>query len=182
MKIAERFPQFRDAPCMLLVAGRQNARFLRVYKGYLYELRSIFIPNPHYSDHEGFFLTRGKVKGTNYGIVTHAGAVYEFPEDAIVQDFIHALTKNTYELISLYKISEIILFAPSYMKNIIVRALPRGTQAKIHNIIEGIYYDAHPFDLLRKIKKRRDEERIRKMPIDPYAQKILKRPHLRKSH
>lgn len=162
VKIADQFPQFQKAPCMFLVTGRQNARFIRAYQGYCYELRSFVVPTPHYSDRKGFFLTRGKIDKHEVGLVARAGAVYEFPEDSIIRDFLHMLEKNLQEITQLYTVESIILFTPSYMKNIIIKALPQTVQAKIKETIEGTYCDAHPFKLLEKIQKLHEDNRAKK--------------------
>ncbi len=144
MKISRELPQFREKGAILVVTGKQEARFYRAAAGVIDTVAAFEIEKPKYSDREGFFETRG------HGGVMRSGAVYEEKKEKMLQDFIREFRKTMKAVLAAHAADEIILLTPAYLVNRVKDALPLRVQKRIRRTLRGNYYHMHPFDILRR--------------------------------
>lgn len=168
MKISREFPQFRGEVVLLLVAGRQDATIYLATDGTIVVRDTIHIEKPVYSDREGHFETRGG--GRVYG----SGSVYEPKDDVVAKEFLKELVPRIARILRENRISQVFLFVPSYVRTALRRVLPRDLKEKIQLMVSGNFGHSHPFDLLRRITKRMEEQRM-PLPVPEEARKILDR-------
>jgi hypothetical protein len=169
MKIPRKLEQFDGSKALIVVSGKQEALFYSANKGTIEKLAEIGIPRPRYSDHEGEFKVRGR------GLTVSSGSPVEFHDYEVIQEFIQECKKRMKEI---GEFDEVYIFASEKVKNKIGSCVPSSMKSKVKAVIEGNYFNHRPLELIEKISAANRHE---KMPLDPEAQKIMKRPHQRNS-
>lgn len=154
---------------MMIVAAKQDARFLIARDGILEEAKVFRIEKRRYSDREGHFKVRG------HGIEVSSGAVYEEPKEAMLRDFLARFIAVTKDLLLKYDFGNVIIFIPENLKKLVINALPSYFQKKISAVFYGNYFKYHPFKLLEKMKTE-SSNKIPPSNLKPEAKKILDRP------
>jgi hypothetical protein len=148
MKIQKQLPQFEGVPTMLMALGGRAGVFYFAKDGAIEKIGECEIEYPHYSDKEGFFKSRSRG-----AVVT--GSVREIRKDLLEQQFADACGKTFRALDKSHKAKEIILYAPSRLKNRLTEALPKPAVTKIKRVISGDHHEKHPFELLKMLQVKR---------------------------
>lgn len=147
MQISKELPQFEHGEALLIVSGARSADVYRAKNGTIEKIKSLKTPSPNLPDKkEGFFTSSGK------GQVIRSGFVYEKRKEKIEDKFIHEFEKEI-KTLELGNASKIYAFAPKHVARRIGALLPKQSRAE-QTWFYGNYQHAHPFDLIREIKKR----------------------------
>jgi hypothetical protein len=146
MQIQHSLPQFDTRKTLLIISGKQEAKLYVAHKGVIQLWKEFQVPTPHYSDREGFFMTRGR------GAVMQAGAIYEAKEQVIFTNFYHELNTQLKEFFAKQSAEDIVLCAPEYCLQNIQSHLPVSTRKKIIATLPGNYLKQHPFDILKRVQ------------------------------
>lgn len=144
MKIPRQLSQFAGEHVLVVVAGKQQALLYSAHDGYINLIDSLFIPRPHYSDHEGEFKTRSQ-NGT-----MRSGSANELRDQDIISEFMRELKKH-FKHIESEKYSGVYVLAPSKTKNTIVQHMPKTLENRLRGVVLGNYHHASPLDVIRKI-------------------------------
>lgn len=152
MKISEKFPQFKDETALIIVTGWQAAAVYRASGGRIVQAGDLKIPNPKYSDREGFFVKPGG-RGQNYG--GGAGMAYERIKNKVKKDFLKSLASVIGSAAAKNKIDAVYIFSPSRMLKDVENVLPKPLRKSVRSVFGGNYVHHHPFDLLEKISGRK---------------------------
>ena len=155
MKISQELPQFEGRKGLIVVTGEQEGEFYFASNGEIRKIDSFRFEEPTYSDREGFFESRNK--GKVYG----SGSVYEPKKQRIRTEFKRRMKKNLEPICRNYKIDELHVFSPNYMKNFTQEAIKEIFHKKPDFLYEGHYHQVHPFELLKVINKQKSEIRER---------------------
>lgn len=133
MRIPKNLKHFgrKNEDALLLVTGKQDAVIYKASKGTLEKLDSFKLSTPVYSDNEG---------------IGH----HEVQNRDVIRDFIHELVIHLKNM-GADKIPSIYLFTPSYVKNIIMDALPADIRHHIKAVVTGNYYNMAPSELMLKL-------------------------------
>ena len=67
---------------LLLITGKQEASFHKIFNGKMTTLHSFKVDKPHYSDNEGHF------KASSHGNVIRSGSPRELDDDLVITDFL----------------------------------------------------------------------------------------------
>ncbi|MEX0930334.1 MAG: host attachment protein [Candidatus Paceibacterota bacterium] len=167
MKISEKLPQFENETALLVVTGKQTAVFYIAKDGEIHQVNSFKVNKPKYTDLQGHFETR------SHGKTTRAGSAFEpteLSEDA-VRNFLKELEEELKNVSRHHTLDSLYVFCPAHVKNRIEKAIPSKLARKEQMVVEGNFFESHPFDLLTKIRKRTSRNPIR--PLTEAAQKIL---------
>src|SRR3989344_4949548 len=163
LHIPKKFSQFNDDPALLVVVGKQEAIFYKAINGEITRLDLFKIPRPKYSDREGYFKIR------SHGKEIRTGSDQEFRDDSIIMDFSKNLKKQLKMIIRKMHFSEVYLFAPNYLKNVVMKVFRNIFSGKVAKYIEGNYFKFSPLDLLLKLVP--SKESLQFIPQE--AKKIL---------
>jgi hypothetical protein len=165
MKISEKYPQFNDAPVLVLVTSKQEAALYKAEKGEFDELERFVIERPENTDKEGEFKTRGE------GLTVRSGTVYERNDTALIRDFMSEMEKLVTKHLRDTE-GTLYFFAPAAVKGHIEKLLRKGPTSKldIHSY-EGNYMHNHTSDLLQMIADDREGKQV--VPTAPEAERIL---------
>jgi hypothetical protein len=149
MRIPKNLKRFssKKEDALLLVTGKQDAVIYKASGGYLHKLDSFKLSTPKYSDSEGVGGATGIV-GRSRG--PRSMTQKEVQDRDVVRDFIHELIIHL-KNIGADRIPSIYLFAPSYVKNQIMDALPTDLRHHIKAVITGNYYNMAPSELMLKL-------------------------------
>lgn len=131
---------------MIIIAGRQEAKFYVAQDGRIELEEEINIPNPDYTDREGFF-------GRNSPGMTASGSVYEEKKDYVLKRFEKAFRAFIDGSFRSGQFTHVMIFAPDFMKNILSENLPATVKKKISLTLSGNYTKMHPFKILGLVKK-----------------------------
>lgn len=170
MKISRNLPQFEGEKALIIVSGKQEARFFLAKDGIIEELESFQFEKPKYSDREGFFISRGKSG------VYRSGAVYEFKKQRLVKELGNRLENGFADIIKYNKVDSIYLLSPEYLENYVKKAVPPDYKKKIKFLLKGDYSHFHPFDILNKIASQKKEPTL---PLKETTANILRKPKMR---
>lgn len=168
MKIRKELPQFRNERALLAATGQQEVKFYLAHGGIVEELELYLIPNPRYTDREGFFAER---RTTELG----SGSVYEPKKLYIENRFLHWLKNEIKEVCERQEIDSVYLFAPDYISKRIFAAIPEDIHSKIKFKLSGNFTKSHPFELLSMLKKEIEKIIGQKVPRKEEARKLLKK-------
>jgi hypothetical protein len=146
MRIPFDLPQFKDKRALIIITGKQAADFYIAGDGEMTKISWFVLKTPRYSDREGFFVRSGR--GKTYS----SGAVYETLDDKIKGEFLKKFAHEVKKILARRSITDIYLFAPSYMKNVIQGAFPKRDLIFIRVSFLGNFSKKHPLFLLKKIK------------------------------
>jgi hypothetical protein len=147
MKIPEAFFQFDKEKTLIIVTGKQEAKFYLGEKGEFRLEESFKLATPKYSDKEGFCERGGR--GQTYGF----GSSREAPKEKIRQDFLKNLKSVLKNIEDREKIEAVYLLSPSYILNEVRSSLPADFRKKIKFSLAGHYFNLRPMELLKKIKE-----------------------------
>ncbi len=166
MQISQKLPQF-DKKSLLVVAGTRAADIYFAFEGEIDKKKSIKMDAVKYSDKEGFFMRLGK--GKMFG----AGSVLEDKDEEENKKFIKELKENIEKIFKENNVDDIYLFASDYTRKILPDALASDIKEKILFTFQGNYIKSHPFNLIKKIKSKKES----KTPkfISEAAMKILRK-------
>jgi hypothetical protein len=168
MQISEKLPKFEDGAALLVVGGSQTADFYIAHRGEIERIKHVRIFNPKYSDREGFFERRGD--NHTFG----SGSVYEDKKEKVHADFLRECEQVIREIFNRHNdVIAVHLFAPGGKKDALRECLPVSKQSLLRQIVRGTYYKEHPFELLKRIQKRQDNETTK--PVRKRVRKILKK-------
>ncbi len=169
MKITNKLPQFTDQTALLVVTGKQDAVFYLVKDGELWQVDSFKVDKPQYTDAPGHFEAHSQ------GRMIKAGSAYDPTEadETAVRDFLRFLKQELESVVKHHQLTALYVFCPGYLKNRIEGQLPKDLAPKEQMLIEGNYYNTHPFELLERIQKRSRFNPVR--PLSQAAQKILRK-------
>jgi hypothetical protein len=170
MKISRDLPQFDGEKTLIVVAGKQEARFFLAKDGVIEESQSFQFEKPKYSDREGFFMSRGKSG------VYRSGAVYEFKKQRLVKELGSRLKEGFADIAKYNKIDKIYLLSPEHLENDVKKAIPPDYRKKIKFLLKGDYSHFHPFDILDKIASQKKEPAA---PLKETTVRILRKPKMR---
>lgn len=147
MQISKELPQFSKRS-LIVVAGSRSAEILRAYKGEVDSIDSLKMDLPTYPDKEGFFIG---AKGS--------GSVLKDNKRDFLMKFSKKLATRIEKTFQENSSEAIYLFAPEYMKEIVIKKLSSEVKKRIVFTIEGNFVESHPFDLLEMIIKELDDKR-----------------------
>jgi len=170
MKIPQELPQFDDQHMLLVVATRQTATLYAAHRGTLKQVAHVDVPNPTYSDNEGFFTQGGRGKGLGSGSVRETKKVH------IQNEFLKQF-KPAIETAVNDGAETICLFVPAHRRDETIAAFPYRTRRLIDRIIAGNFSNYEPTELLEKIAKRRvaRKKAVSRAGAPKEARKILKK-------
>lgn len=146
MKIPKQLPQFNGKMGLIMACGIHTAVIYSCHHGNLKQESTFTIPNPKFSDREGFFMHGGK------GKILRSGSVYEDQKEEEKKRFTKELTKELKKLESQLPIADIYIFAPSEVFHDIYDHVPKDLQDHVKGTFTGNYTKEHPLVLLRKIE------------------------------
>ena len=155
MKITSNLPQFSGRPYLIIVAGRQEAKFYLAGNSVIRTLESFRVRTPLYSDREGFFEASGRM-----GVI-RSGSAYEPPKEAVIQEFIRGLKEHLAAIEAAEEIASAAVFAPNYMKGYIRSALSASLEQRLELVVEGNFYRSPPLALWRKIWENREPRAVK---------------------
>lgn len=138
MKISQDLRQFKDETAVLIVAGSFGADFYRASDGGVEEVEAFTIEETNPEIPEGF-------------VVAESGGS-ERLKKARRDDFLKEFSKRAAASFGKLVVSETHLFAPSEVKNELVKILPVSLQKNL-KVHEGNYRNEHIFKLLEKVGK-----------------------------
>jgi len=170
MQIPNTFKIKNSEHILLLITGKQEASFHKVFNGEMTTLNSFKVDKPHYSDNEGHFKTRAD------GRVIRSGSPRELDDDLVIADFLKKLEKYIKTDIDTDDYSQIYLTVPGHLKNIIVDSLPPKITDKIHHEILGNFFNEEPLGVLERFSDLNIEEGSESISfIGKEAKQILKK-------
>ncbi|MDX1535708.1 MAG: hypothetical protein R3346_03045 [Candidatus Spechtbacterales bacterium] len=168
MQIEQTLPQFENKLTLVIVTGHQAAEFYVALNGKIEKESEIKVPNPEYSDREGYF------KRSGHGLSFGSGSVVEPKNKKVEKKFLKDLEE---EVLSIKKSNEqikgVYLFGPDYMLKRIRKTLPKQIANNLIETFEGNYTQEHPFEFLKIIKSSLDKQSSQ--PKSSEAQKIYKK-------
>jgi hypothetical protein len=170
MKIPNKFQFHNPRKSLLIVTGKQTARFYMADEQSINEIGSFSVEKPKYTDREGRF--EGRTKNGMYG----SGSVYENKKKRILDEFFNKM-HDQLDVLKSSDFENIYMFVPDYLKRQIKDHLPKSLQQKLKYAFVGNYTQEHPVRLVKMISDEEEETRTEKKvePIKPEAQKIYKR-------
>jgi hypothetical protein len=171
MLVPQTLPQFNNRKALVVVTGKQDARFYRISEGIFIEFDNFKIPRPHYSDKEGYFRSRSK------GITMSSGAVRELQDEIVIGDFVREFRRHIKAAGNGF--DEVYFFTPSTVKKALLDALPASLKGKIHAIFEGNHYKTSPLGLLSRIKNEIESTHVTLRSEE--AQKIISKSRTARS-
>ena len=171
MKISNNLPQFENETVLIVVSGKQDAIFYLAKNGELFKVESFKVDRPKYDDVQGHFETSAKTG--KHGQTMRAGSPFDptHMEEKAVTQYLQKLQEELEGVQQHHNITQLFIFAPSYVKHEVEKRMPYALQDKKQLMIEGNYYEEHPFELLERIQKKQHKEPVR--PIKEAARKIL---------
>jgi hypothetical protein len=170
MKISDNLPQFTHERALLLVTGEQSGKLYRAERGALESIEEVAVPDPRYSDREGFFKQRTK-RGRKFFTI-RSGSPYESKDEKVHTDF----TKAISELVVRHADADALyVYCPSYFKTQLLNSMPPRARDLINFVFEGNFLKEHPFVLLEKIAE--EHKAIRKHVFKPESEEARKLLH-----
>jgi hypothetical protein len=131
---------------LLVVTGKETAKFYMARDGIMNELEHISVREPKYSDKEGFFERR---RG---GKVLSSGSVLEPKEKVAINEFLTKLEQKLVDVSRQTAFSRVYVFAPLEHRHRIISAIPYHLKQYIQLVIPGNYVRKSPLGLLLLIK------------------------------
>lgn len=166
MQISQKLPQFQEKS-LIVVSGTRLADIYFAFQGEINKIDTVEISSPKYSDKEGFFMRLGK--GKFFG----AGSVLEENKEEIDKKFIKELKNKIEDYFNRNGIEIIYLFASNNVKKELPEKLPNNIKEKTSFIAQGNYTKSHPFNLIKKIKNKKESKKTKFM--SEAAMKILRK-------
>ena len=168
MQIEKNLPQFNNSKSLIVAAGDHDAKIYSVFNGIIKKLELFCIPNPCFTDREGFVMQ--KIKGK----YLTSGAVYTPKKEYLRVKFLTGLRKDIKNILRREsEIKNIYLFAPEYIADPIIKSMPVQIQEKIKIMHSGNYELQHPFKLLNMIKEKEFDIIGESVPLKEEARKLL---------
>ncbi|MEK7612194.1 MAG: hypothetical protein AAB407_02540 [Patescibacteria group bacterium] len=143
MKIQRELPQFKNKRVLIAVTGERAGKLYLAENGSLKELQTIRTPIPHYSDNEGFFMTRSG-RGA-----TRSGAVREPIRDKIRAEFMKLFAEALHDNAERHQPETVYFCAPQQVARIMQKSFHTSDRKRITKTIFGNRTDRHPFELLK---------------------------------
>lgn len=143
MKIARQFPQFAHERALLIVTARQEIALYLATAGEIKLIEAVKLEKPRFSDREGFFQKLGKGTGTSA------------PDERIKEQMVVALVRELRAKLKdvlAERPTAVYLFVPAHLARVVQAALPAALRKDLKRIIRGDFFEAHPFELLRRLR------------------------------
>ncbi len=168
MKIPNTFQIKNSEPILLLITGKQEASFHKIFSGEMAHIHTFKVDKPHYSDNEGHFKVR------SHGKVIRSGSPRELDDEIVINDFLKKLKDYIKKDINSADYKYIYITLPEHLKNITVESLPPRFKNKISHEILGNFFKEKPLDVLKRFSDLNKEEGVsKKLPIKKEARKII---------
>jgi hypothetical protein len=168
MQIEEHLPQYRDNPALIVITGKQLAEIYYAVNAEIKLIKTLEEPKMEYTDtKEGAFRSLG-ARG-----VSNVGAPYEEKNQVVVARFLNKLHDSLLGLLQEYKVKDLIIFSPEYVAKLLEEKLPSMAQKKLKYHFFGNYIHHHPFDILKMIREKGEEDEEKKVPQKKEAKKLL---------
>jgi hypothetical protein len=164
MKITKNLPHFSN-PTLVLVSGKQEAFLYFAYKDKITKKDNVKVKNVKFSDHEDFYISRGKESE-----MLRLGYTNEYDDTLLREEMFKELNKAIDEFSDDYKFEQIIIFCPQYIIKEFIDSLPKKYSDKITKKVRGNYTKQHIFELLELLKPAK-----KKIPIGKEVRKLLKK-------
>jgi hypothetical protein len=148
MKIKSGLNQFDNEKVLLAVAGDRSAKFFLAADGEINLAAQIKEVVPKYEDNEGFF---GGKKGGKLGRM--GSPDHKVSKEYLLNKFSSMFEEKVEEVWAEGGALPIYLFAPSFIRNLLVESLPKAMAKRIKLSINGNFTNAKPFELIEKISK-----------------------------
>jgi len=172
MKISKDLMQFNGGASLLLVAGREDAKFYIAQNGNISRVDAFRVKKLEYSDREGYSEKRMSGEaGQRHHKISVAGSEYEMKNPMLIHDFLMLVLSEFNKVARRYEIERIYFFCAPYMKKRIKKVFPTVYQRKIIMTIDGDYHAIHPFKLIEIIQGSLESKKIK--IIKPEAKRIL---------
>ena len=147
MNIQRQLPQFNNQTALLIVTGSQKGVFYLAAASVIEEIGAVNEPVEKYSDHEGFFVSRG-----GEGVYT-SGAVCEANKQDHLKKFAKKISSEGDRIVREKGVDIVYLFVPDYVIHDLNRTLTSRVKEMVQEKFKGNFVESHPFKLLEKIKK-----------------------------
>jgi len=169
MRIPNQYPQFSKERAMLVVASRTALVCYEAAEGMVTEKLRLSVPEPHYSDREGFFERR------SYGRVLGHGSVLEWRNQQQLKQEILRQFETTLRQMAYMEghYDTVYLFAPDYRARAYRRRLPGAWRKRLTQLFYGNFVAESPMLLLERIAERRQAGTTE--PISGEAKRILEK-------
>lgn len=143
MQISNKLNSF-NTPTLLLVTSRQNAKAYLATNRTVQELFTLHQDTPTFSDNEGHFERSGN--GLQFG----SGSTEIDIDEITLRETMKLLNEKLDKIDENY--SEVILFVPEQLKNLLTNKLPESIQAKITKTITGNLIQESPMQLIERLQ------------------------------
>ncbi|PJE75520.1 hypothetical protein COV04_04425 [Candidatus Uhrbacteria bacterium CG10_big_fil_rev_8_21_14_0_10_48_11] len=172
MKIGKQYPQFTNAPALIIVTGKQEAEFYRAKNGEMSLVGTFEVRPPRFSDKEGFFGARGSGGKAGAG-----GSVREEPKIAQQKEFLKKLKAEVTAELGKLGYKEVYLYAPQYLMAELKSGIKKIVGARYTMSFTGNYLKMHPTKLLAMLENRVERKAAKRkvVPTTREANKILQK-------
>jgi hypothetical protein len=168
MIIPNQLPQFKGETALLVVSGAKQAKIYRASDSVLEVLDECKVETPKYSDKEGFFASTSRDGSTS------AGSILNDVEKEAERSFMNELAVHLKSAGKVFSNSVVYVFAPSHVKNMVMRKIPAALKNNVRFVMSGNYAKMAPLTVLEKIKKITDLNKV--MALSEDVERILSLP------
>ncbi|EKE19443.1 MAG: hypothetical protein ACD_9C00016G0002 [uncultured bacterium] len=153
MIISKNLPQFETSPSLFIVSGDYEALFYFAFKGNILLKEKIrMAPREEAKEKQAFVGHKSGMRSLS--AVSHEG---KYDNDLKLK-FAQKVIQTTNELINQYEIKDLYIFSPKYVSNRLLKGLNKSDKEKVLLRFWGEYTKESPFDLIRMIKSKFEEQ------------------------
>src|SRR3989344_1938536 len=142
MKITQNLPQFDNDVVLIVVTGKQEAKFYLAQDGEIERIADFELETPHYSDREGAVVRGGSGRRGQGRFATGLAATHQ--KEKMHNDFLKTCKEHLAKILPTIKATKLYLFSPSYVGKDVMELFPANVQKNTKWIAKGIYISKHP--------------------------------------